>query len=700
MSILRFAWHLAFSRDVRHRWRQWAVALASFAVCLLALTGLAVLHAATASDARMDARRATYVADPDQATVFLSARGLVLPQVGQIPVTWISPASGHEDDPSIVPPGLDRLPEPGSVVLSPGLVALGWSADDLGMSASTAGSGPGGVIGEEGLSSRTEGWVYARPAAGRSLGEGGALIPSTGFPQDGSGSTAFETMPDVPSRGEALLGLVWLVVLPGIYLAVTAARSTSWMREARVVSLWALGISGARIRAVLVLESGLLAVCGALPAAAVYLVAVAPRTALPLTRAELMEGDFTLPLPAVAGVPMTVTALVMVAAALVRVPARPMSAASRRVGAWHTVPLALAMLMMAASSWLSVESGGRVLVLFGGLILFFLALPMALPPLVSRLGDGLAGSARPAAWLAGRRLSLRAGNLSRPAAMIGALVFTAGAAYAIHAAMTSRGEGYEQVPGTAAFLVQWRDSEPGDLDTVMTHLADDWHAFPVSESGRIATTSCASLALALPGPVAEAECDGGEPAGAYRDYLRQTMGLDAAVVTEAPDTPDAVLVASPEGTGEQDVMRALAQDGQLPAINITGFQGSGLPPNPDAYWLLAAWTMATVVLSLGLLREMGDRTLNALRDHPRITAIGLTDQEVDATYRWTFLTPNLVALPIGIAAAVVFALMGYNLGLTTDNIGRVVGVASVVAALICLTFAGTLVLHRRMLADR
>jgi hypothetical protein len=79
-------------------------------------------------------------------------------------------------------------------------------------------------------------------------------------------------------------------------------------------------------------------------------------------------------------------------------------------------------------------------------------------------------------------------------------------------------------------------------------------------------------------------------------------------------------------------------------------------------------------------------------------ALGLSATEVAAVHRWAILTPVGLALPVGYAAAVVFALYGHHLGFTLYYLGRITVVSLAVAVTTFLTLLAVFEIHRRTLA--
>lgn len=695
MTILKLAWRLGFSGDPRQRWRQVSVVVVSLVISLAALLAVGLTRAAAESDTRIAARTAGIPAPGAPARVMISLRGLQERGVGQFPVVWLEPVVGHERDPQVVPPGLSRLPGAGEGVLSPGLVSAGLQAGDFGLRTSTAGSGPGGAIGGAGVATQSEGWIYARPAPGRTLGTGGALLASTGY-GTGADGYSFETIPQLPSHHTTLIGVLCLLVGPGAYLLFSGARAMSPVRDARSQTLWRLGVSPARIRILLATETTLLALAGAVPGLLLWQLFLSHATRLPLTVAVLKPGALSVGFPTAALVAALVVAVAAFGASLVRIRDRSLDTDARTVRAWHASPLVAGFTLMAASHWLSQASELRVLLVFGGLLLTLATLPLAIPALVSRLGAQLGTSRHPAVWLSGRRLALRSTNLSKPAAMVAALIFLAGAAFALYANLVISQQSPVSAAPYAAYQFDWRDPEPADA-TVLAHPGRGLVAVPMSQDARgrpiLHFSDCRQAATALRISKATGCGAGSRLTPAVTDSLARWAGATATLAPAGPSAAGYAFVFGPHDTPYQRVIHRL---GGLPAANLSDVAGVTRDANPLAGLTLAGWSTATLLLALALLREIGDRALSSMQDSQQLLRLGLRRREIKQTYRWTIMTPVIVAIPLGYLGAFLFAILGYELGVTINNLARIGFVASVVTAIALVTLSAVFRLQERI----
>ncbi|WP_162802193.1 hypothetical protein [Ornithinimicrobium murale] len=662
MITLRVASFFALSVDRRQRWRQASLILGGFAAGLAVLAAVGLMHAGKiASDHSAARSPAVALSSTDDVRLLMSARAITIEGFGQVPVHWLQPVAGHDNDPLSIPPGLTRLPGPGEAVLSPGLLRAGISAGDLGLRTSQAGNRADGSIGDAGLISRSEGFVYARPPTNRSLGEGGALIPLVGYTPS-QASVPVELNPDVLLFPAAALGALWMLLIPAGYLLFGCARASSPVRERRANLLWRLGVSTGRIRRLVAVESALLVAAGVTAALVVWLTVGSHATSFPLNSSELLPGAFRPPVWCSLLAGLAVILLAAIVSASARVVPRPTRVSGRRFTSLHLLPLILALIAMAISPLISGDLG--LAVLFGGLLLSLLALPAVIPMLASALAHRMSGRSRPTTWLAGKRLALRAGNVSRPAVVTAALVFMAGSAFALFdGLLTAPGEFIPDGP-RSVWSVNWRDSKVDDVAAIRAQAPDEVIVGAVSGEatngldgiptslGSVSFPSCEALRAFMDD--AELACDGSG----------NLFGYQTQVGPAASDTYE-VLVGAPRGTDEMDVVQLFEG---LPAVNPSQLMGPTNLMDPGALWVRTGWAAAAGLLVVATVREIGDRTITSLQSQSRMLRAGLTTREARATDLIASLTPIAISIPVGYVCAVLFALRGYGRGLTGFNL--------------------------------
>jgi hypothetical protein len=218
----------------------------ALAVCSV-LISLALPRALNAQVERAAARLPVPAA-PGQTGSFLYV--LAEDQLGDRPLTSISLAATTSGAP--VPPGLDRLPAPGTAVLSPALAALRDS------------TGP--VIGNEGLAAPDELLEY-RGVSPADLAGGASTGTAFGQP-----TSAVRRAP----VQRVALTLVLLVVLPaGVFLS-TCARLSSATRLQRLSALRLLGLRRGALVRVAAVETAVAGLLGAIGGLLLYRLLLPP----------------------------------------------------------------------------------------------------------------------------------------------------------------------------------------------------------------------------------------------------------------------------------------------------------------------------------------------------------------------------------------------------------------------------------------
>lgn len=665
MTTLRAALFLAFSREREARWRQVMVVAATL-VTTFALLCLASLLAAThQSDAAADRRNPVW-AVPGASAAFTASSRAIAVDGHQWPVLWLERHDPTRPGYSDTPPGLSRLPGPGEAVVSPGLAARGITAQALGMRPSTAGTGVGGTIGDDGLRTRSEGLVYAVPPEGRSLGTGGALLRLDGW---GPGEAMpLDDTPDIPSYRDLLVGSLLLVVTPALYLLVSGTRAVSPVRTARASTLFRLGVAPRRVRALLALEGALLAVAGSVLGGVAWLVLARGRVDWPGVDATLVPGATDLGPGPAAGVATAVVLTVAATSAAVRVPPRTVHRSGRPLRVRSLTPVAVGVLLMALARWSPWFSTARMLLLVGGALLVLAGAPAAVPAIAQRLAPALGRVGGASAWLAAARLRTRAQSLARPALMVAVLVFVAGAGQAFYQyALTVEPEqqGLDRQPVVAT--VSWRGPQPGDLPRALGALERDGIAAASLHDDQATVGSCrVADAMARVAHLPRG-CEQGTLAPALARWVTSASGIDLALGRPA-GTEYEVLVVAPNGTTDARISRALAG---LPALNITHADQSDKPSTAPPGWIMLAWFTGIACAALGLAREIGDRALLAAVEDRPLDRLGLPARGLDMVHWLTVGLPVAVAATMGWVAAVAFALIGSELGFTAANVWAV-----------------------------
>lgn len=692
----RVARGLALSGSSRQRWRQVSLVSSSVVATVALLVGVMMVWQVVLADAHLEARQ------PQRSGPAVASWQTTMPivpgGVGQIPVQWIEPDPGHEGDPALVPPGLDRLPGPGEAVVSPGLVRQGLSAEDLGLRSSTAGSGQGGVIGDDFLISRSEGYAIARPPQGQHLPKD-YRDRISGYQLSGSLAGFAETTLDVPAGRPGLMTTLVLLVLPALLLLASATRGVSGVTEQRAARLWSLGVGRRDIRRVVGLEVAVLVAIGALAGTALWVALLSHRTQWP--------GNDAVLLPSARGqwwMPFLVVPLVVVVATTCAMTSRivPVSLRRRvRLGTWAVLPLAVGLAAMALAAplprwWGAKNADLSMLILMMGTVLVIVGLPLGLPVLSRWTARLFIGSKDPTRWLAARRLGGGSGRLARAGAFVGILVFIVGAEVTLY-------EGARPAPAfsvgggtTKVWSAYWGDAPEGFARTVQQRATQvGGAAEPLRRGGRdgggLVFRDCASAEAFFGMPVPVRECS-----GARTPEARTVARITSVVVgdAEASRPADFMYVSGPLDWDGADALR-LFQGSTAPVLmQVLGPDTDFLHPGKD--WMRTSVLGASALLLLGLFRVLGDRAVESASEHRALEAAGLLPQEAARTTLVATLLPVVLAVPIGMVAAWLFAFVGASAQYTTENYLLITMATLAVAACCTGVVLGALFWQRRV----
>lgn len=705
---------LALSRSRLQRWRQVSTIVSAFLAVIAVLLGAGMVNVGAVVSAHTQARHPGFAKSYEDAVASVTVRGPIVPGgFSQIPVVWIQPLEGHENDPAVIPPGLDSLPDRGGAVLSPGLMSAGYKAEDFGFIGSTAGQGADGAIGDAGLASRSEGLIYVRPMD-HTVDPNVDLV--SGYTTQQQDGYPVETTLDVPTKNAALVGVVWLLWMPGVFLLFGAARATSPLREQRAGILYQLGISQTQIRLVAALETGVLSAIGAVPALLLWAVWLQHLQTFPLTDGRLLPGSLQLPLVVGAAITVLVVGASSAFAGTSRVLPAPQRQRARRTRTINVIPLvaSLAVMFLVPTSfaWFGGTLPNEISLgaLFLGAIGTFVSLPFALPVLTSWITGALGSAEHAATWMAGRTLALRKHNLARPGVMVGALVFIAGSALSIIQGVEARG-GDWWPPGQDRniWTASWNGTQDQDAQT------------PTNGTDEALMTVAAQKAEPVFGD------DGGTTPLVFDVYFSscekafQFFGADQSRLScttnaastgqryeqfeihigPAPAQADlsVILISGPRVWSDVEAMAVLAGK---PLVSVEMQIGPSTDfRHPGIDWFSAGWAAASALLLVALLRELGDRVLLSATEKQTLVRAGLFQSEADEVYLIATLIPTLIALPIGFVGAVLFALRGYGEGITAFNLGLLslvsltVGVLSLAVLLAALHTPTSTDLSRR-----
>ncbi|AIG79618.1 Conserved putative membrane protein [Amycolatopsis japonica] len=318
---------------------------------------------------------------------------------------------------SPIPPGVDRLPAPGEVFLSPKLDEL-VAADTSGLLRPRLPGKPVGIIDAEAVLNPNDLVVYA----------------GTGNPRNGVAIYAFGAPPGYETPFErGLLSLLLLglfVLLTPVFIFVgTVSRLGGAARDRRLAALRLAGSSLAQLRRITAAESLVGAAAGLVVGTALFLLFRGTAANLQVFRFGLYPDDLTPSWPLVVLIVLAVPALTVAAAwasqrhlvveplGVVRETAQP----KRRLW-WRLLPVVIGILLIAPDFGVASELGRWALI--GGAALLMVGIPALLPWLLERVVSRIKGGP-PSFQLAIRRMQSDSGTPSRVVA--GLCVVLAGA---------------------------------------------------------------------------------------------------------------------------------------------------------------------------------------------------------------------------------------------------------------------------------
>jgi ABC-type lipoprotein release transport system permease subunit len=362
-----------------------------------------------------------------------------------------------------VPPGLERLPRPGELFVSPALERLLRSGDGA-LLRERLSEPVAGTIGDAGLEGPSELAFYLGSDRLVLNADAGAVrrIDHFGDPGEGEGF-------DSVLRTLAVVVLTALLLPVAVFIAA-AVRFGGEARDRRLAALRLLGADRRMTRRIAAGEALAAALLGLLVGALLFLLVRVLVERIELRGLSAFSADVTPSLPlAVAvlvGVPAAAVAVTLLA--LRGVVVEPLGlvrrAQPRRRRVWWRLVLPLLGVVLLLPMTLgreTTEASGRDLQLAGGVVLVLLGvaalLPWAVEAVVHRLGGG------GVAWqLATRRLQLDSGASAR--VVCGIAVAVAGA-IALQTTFSSVEEHYVRDKGAEGVADVWQtrvDARPGD----------------------------------------------------------------------------------------------------------------------------------------------------------------------------------------------------------------------------------------------
>lgn len=525
IRLLALGVRLSWGAGRAGRVRVGLMALGSTVAAFVVLTSVALTGMAD----RQQQREVSIA--PRQANTATSLRGAVIAdgwngrELRRVVLAVTGPAAP-------VPPGLDRVPKPGEVALSPALDRL---ADTEPLIARRFPQRRVATIDNDGLVEPGQLLAYV------GLRESQLTPQAAGIAGFGDPMAARNLDPRT-ARTVSLLILLTLVA-PVVMFMVTCARLSATSRSQRLAALRMMGLSPGRTHTVNAAETGIVSVAGSIVGLLMW--QSWRRIASSVTVGSFGWYSTDLRLQALPTI-LTLAGLVAVAVTVGAAGGRPAVVAPlrvrrersiRRVSGWRALPLATGIGLLVLSWLTSGASSDRFLAWmlpFGaGLLLTAVGLVIVVPAAAKGIGALLHRSARPAALLAGARLQHEPAVAARVLASMAVALFAAGFSQVVLTAVntTYAGSNETQLDDVVNLTVWGPEADAADYQPI----SDLGVALPQWQLGTagidaIAAT-CAQLRLAAAAPLPDCH-DGRIYSGRSArlpDYRADPTTVDAAL---------------------------------------------------------------------------------------------------------------------------------------------------------------------------
>jgi ABC-type antimicrobial peptide transport system permease subunit len=312
-----------------------------------------------------------------------------------------------------LPPGVDRLPDPGEMVLSPALAEM-LNAPGGELLRPRYTERAIGAVGPEGLTGPHDLFFY--------IG-----VSDVADQHDAVRVYRFGT-PSVPTQ---LTGMLWLLIvlgaaallIPVVVFVASSARLAAAARDRRLAALRLVGADSDQVRRIAAGEAFVGALTGLLVGVALFLIgrSIVPNLTVDALRGGIFSADirpdWTLAALIVVAVPLLAVAVATLS--LRRVIIEPLGVVrrarnQRRRLWWRLVPpvLGIGLLATQGGRLRNDLAAGSELPVAVGIVLLLGAVPLVLPWIVERIVARLGGGS-PAWQLAIRRLQLDSGTPAR-----------------------------------------------------------------------------------------------------------------------------------------------------------------------------------------------------------------------------------------------------------------------------------------------
>ncbi|MCX4969847.1 permease [Streptomyces sp. NBC_00654] len=583
------------------RLRFWALIAAAAAIALVALATV-IASATYDGRAARNQARGPVITDRQQGAVALWRE--TFDAVGEVQhtVIYIDPLKPGAQP----PPGLDRWPAPGEVMLSPELARQGKHEQITSRYGSYAGS-----IGKPGLASPSERLAYVRPSQPPSARERESWFYTTGF---GQSYPMGEILLGRP-LSQVLLALGAMTGVPAVALLVVASRIGSSTRDRRGSLLQALGGSWWHRAVVNTGEAALPLAAGTVLTVLPLVVALSIDIRVPPTGYSLNSDDVRSAVPMMAVALMVSFAICLAVVVFLHridrggATTRPRSFSSK-VPPWRLVGCGLGVAAVVFSQYVRDVPG---LVVFAiGTVVMWALLPSVVVVACRALGSVIAErgfrTGRPGALIGGRWTVAHPGVIVRLAL---AMVIGIGLVCQMQVWNSRLGEkaavarAAEAQLGDRVVSVQSRNITPSVIEDLSRSLPEGSHvfslkSFPEQQSVLVQGTCRALRSLSLPCPAKPEEVTSNDiRVSAIASWYGPNLQTQVAPSRLVLDELNGSLLVVTRAPGQQAQIEKAAY-ALVPAVNVE---------SPGETWLVGAankdrlnnWTLLFGSLGLALL---------------------------------------------------------------------------------------------------
>lgn len=651
------------------------VSVALFTLLVLAATS-AVLMAQR--EAQREAGRTPLIASEASPTDLTLSVSDDVWRGEQFPVVWIEPAGAGGP---VLPPGMERLPEPGQVAVSPALDRIASHEPSL------AARYPNRlVLDPKGVLSGSELFAYVRMPKGRGLAGdlAGDLSAETraarvgAFGPPSGADFPYPLRPEPPPLTAPLVlrGVAAFLVVPGLLVLAVGLAAAGRLRSRRLEVLRRSGAPARRLVALAALQTIILALPGLVAVALLWALVVPRLQRVPLVNHRFVRGDLGLPwwlLAAELGACLAVISFSAVLVAAVRHwrvthRPRPQEPGPATLSTLRAAPLGVALTVLAVSGIVGGYLG--FMMQLAGIAGAVAGVSLILPGAVREVGAALGSLQSVPALVVGWGLARDPVQAARPFVAVAALLIVAFAASGYLALSSHVAASPPPVEGTQTVFVRWLDPRPDDPTRLANALGKGLLVVPFDEGSTahedalVIGANCPQLATHFPGTACRTDTPYELPAGMARRLEEIMIPFADGPGAEVRLVPDAdvansgnVLVLGGTPLEELDERVRTAAMRVLPEPYVHSLLFSVKRAGPLAPWVRSGIVVAVIVLAVGSLLLLVDRFLDT-HEHRHLQDLGTFSSRRRVVFgAWRFAAPYGAAVTVGFSGGLMVCLL-------------------------------------------